>query len=128
VIGETAQGESDAAFCERLRDIGDALRQKSVVPEIGRGKRARGEEHHNRSFQGIRGLHGDVEREVVQSTLRALHPVDNTRALGIGWALAPNRDSGIQCQFKKCVHFFRHEHLQEIRDGWLHNRCGQVRQ
>ncbi len=65
--------------------FGDAFGQERVVPQIGmRIERHRREEDDHRLFENIGGFYRDVERGIVQSTLRALHPVDDATSSWFG--------------------------------------------
>lgn len=46
--------------------------------------------------ESIRQVNGDVERRIVDGTLRTLHPVHNTGAIWIGRAFAAHRDPRIR--------------------------------
>ena len=104
VIGIAAKNKADVAFLERRRNVRNALDQKSIGPQIGiRIKRHGRKERDHRLAQRVRRLNRHVERGIVDTALRALHPVNNTGAVGIGSALAPHADTRI---FEKLFRLF----------------------
>ncbi len=87
MVGIAAQHESDVSLGECGGDVGDTLVQKTVVAQIGvRIKRDGREKDDDRLVQQVRGLNRDIECRIVDAALRALHPVDDASAIGIGRA------------------------------------------
>ena len=80
----SAQHKSDAAFAGALGDVGNALRQKRVMSQVGmRIKRHRRKEDDDRLSQRVGGFDRNVERWIIERALGTLHPVhDATERVG----------------------------------------------
>ena len=88
MVGKTTQDEADPALFERLGDVEDSLSQESVMAKICGRKRARSEKHHHRLAQRIGCFDRSIERGIVDSPLRTLHPVNHAGAVGM-WSAIP---------------------------------------
>ena len=95
VFGKAAENESNVALCEGGGDVGNALVEKAIMAEIGvRIERHRREVGDDGLTECVGGLHGDVERGIVDAALRTLHPVNNAQSVQVGRALAANANAG----------------------------------
>jgi len=96
VIGIAPQYKADAAFTQSFGDVRDTVIQNSVVPKVGMGIGRYGcEEGNNRFAQYVAGLDSDVQGRIVERSLRSLHPVHNTFALGIGGTGSAHADARV---------------------------------
>ena len=98
-----AQKQSDAAPAQTRREIFEAFDEKTVMPEVRPpDKRSNAQENDDGLLQQVAELDRDVERRVVGGALRALHPVDDCRAVQIGWARTPHHDTWIVANLFEC--------------------------
>ena len=99
------QYKPDSATAGALCCIWNGLRQELIVPQIGMGiERHRREKNYDRLLKNVRSFDGHVQRRVVESTLRSLHPVNNAAALRFRIARAPHRDAWIGSQVIEYFH------------------------
>ena len=77
------------------------------MAEIGvRIKRDGRKEHHSGLPQSIRRIDRDVERGIIQTPLRALHPVHDASPSSIRRSRAPDRDSRLADQPLQVIHLY----------------------
>ncbi len=99
MIGIAPQHVPDATLARAFSGIGNALREKRVVPQVGvRVERHRRKENHDRLMQCIRGFNRNVERGIVERALGALHPVHHAAAGWIGRAGATDGDARVRAK------------------------------
>jgi hypothetical protein len=100
VIGMAAEDEADTAMFGVFFDVTEALLHEVVVTEVGVGVvRNDGEEDDNGKGEEIGSVDGDVEGGIVMDAHGALHPVDDTPAVGEWRAVAPDEDAGVVGEF-----------------------------
>ena len=107
MVGKATQHEADLAPFQRFCNVGNSLSKESVVPEICGRKRAGSKKNHHRLAQYIGRFDRSIERGIIDSPLRALHPVNHAGAVGIGNPISPHGDARIVFQCEECVHFSR---------------------
>ena len=106
VVRPPAQHKSDILLTQPLTNIAEPLDEKCVTAQVGIGiERNQAEECHNRLAQNIRRLDGHIERGVIQSALRALHPVDNAPPFDVGWTCLPHPHTRVFSQFFEVSHY-----------------------
>src|SRR5580698_10177187 len=99
------QHETYAALAGPSRGVGDAFGQESVVPQVGvRIERHGREEDDYGLLKKIGGFDGDIERGIVQSTLRSLHPVHDTTATQLRRSRTADRYAWIRSEVLQCLH------------------------
>jgi hypothetical protein len=108
VMGVAPQHEADAPPPQAADNVGQAFDQKLIVAEVGAlDAGVQTEEDDHRLPQRVAQRDRGIERGVVPGPLRALHPVDDARAVGVRRPLRPLRDAGIVVEW---VHGWRHLH------------------
>src|SRR5581483_11364147 len=72
------------SLLQSLGYVRNSIRVEGVMPQVRMGIERDGSEEDNAWLvQSIGGLDRNIQRGIVQSALRALHPVDDARAVGI---------------------------------------------
>ena len=105
VVRPSAQNKSHVPLKKSFANIAHPLNEKSVTAQVGvRRERNQAEKCHHRLAKNIRRLDSHVERRVIHSSLRALHPVDNTPPFGVGRAFPPHRHPCIFSQLAEGPH------------------------
>ena len=91
-----AQNEPDASLAGTLGNVGNTLREKCVMTQVGvRIKRYRREEDDDRLMQEIGDFDCEIERGVVECALGALHPVHDAATVAVRSALTTDGDTRI---------------------------------
>jgi hypothetical protein len=97
VIGEASEHEPNVSLLQLFGNIGNALRKKRIVPQVRAWvKGNRSKENHNRLAKFVADFNGDIERWIVERTLRTLHPVHNASAVKIWRSGAAHRHPRIR--------------------------------
>ncbi len=105
VIGITPQHKCYVTFLKRGCDVGDALNQESIRPQVSVGiKRHRREERNDRFAERVCSLDRNIQCRIVDATLGALHPVDNACAIGIGRPFAAHTNARILNYLFEIIH------------------------
>src|ERR1700733_4421757 len=100
IVGRTADDKTDLPLLQILFDIRQALVQEDVMAEVGVGKIGDGREvDQDGEIQGVGNLYRDVERRIIERSLRSLHPVDDAFSVWRGRSAAPDQNSGIGGDF-----------------------------
>jgi len=95
-----AKYKTDVTPAKAFREVGDSLGQEGVMTQISVGiERYQSGKNYNRFPQSIGRFDGRVESGIVDGSLRALHPVDDTRPLRVRRSLTPHTDAGILGEF-----------------------------
>jgi hypothetical protein len=100
-VWKAPKAESDARFFQSFRDVGNTLRQKRAMAEVGGREPARREEHHHRFAQLVGRLH---RASAGLSMPRCARCIQYTTQARLG-SRAAYGDSRVQREFQKCVHF-----------------------
>ena len=67
-----------------MSDIVEALHHECVMPEIGvMSLRGQTEKHHDRLPENVSSLYRHIERGIIQPSLGAPHPVEDTFRLRV---------------------------------------------
>ena len=86
----------DVASCQVGFNIRQALIEKNIVPKIGvREVRYAGKVNYQRQAQQICNPYCQINCMIIDPSLRALHPVDDTSSIGIGNSRSPYRNSRV---------------------------------
>ena len=97
MIRKPTQNKADAALFQSFGNRWDSLIEKTVMPQIGvRIKRDRSKKDNARFAQRICRLHRHLKRGIIERPLRPLHPVDNARAVPVGFAGSTDSNTGIR--------------------------------
>ncbi len=104
-FGKSPQHKPDVAFLEAGRDVRNALGEKTVVAKVGvRIEGHRREEYDCGLSQRVRCLNCHVQRGIIQSSLRPLHPVNDASASRIGWSGTPHGHPRIVSELSESIH------------------------
>ena len=96
--GGSTHEEGDVPSLEVVLDVGEALVEEGVVTqvrvrEVGDG----GEVDYPAAAPVDRDCDCEVDGMIIDSTLGALHPIDDASAFRGGWSIAPHCDSWVLC-------------------------------
>jgi hypothetical protein len=93
VFGISAEDKADIALVTTGGNVNDALLEESIVAQIRtRIVRHWGEEYYAGKLEIIREIDGEIESGIIERTLRALHPVDDTSSASCWIAAMTRRD------------------------------------
>ncbi len=104
VLGVLAKNQPDIPLRKGFGDIGNAFREKCVVPKIGHAERSWRKEHHHGLTESVGGFDRNIESGIIDAALRSLHPVDNAFPRRIWRPGISHGDARIAREFKKSIH------------------------
>ena len=96
ILRRPAHDEPDLPLLQILFDVDQALVQKGVMAPVGMGKIGDGREvDQYRQIERVAHLDRDIERGIIQSSFRPLHPVDNAFCIWREGPASANTNPGI---------------------------------